>query len=498
MSPDLIWVKARNQGNWHWLSDTLRGTANTRYKLYSNSTNAEDTAPIYGQADSINDFGFVAGGGTHESNPLSDSNLLGTDYICYSWKAGGSKGTFNIDGEGRANASDVNMNVGAFNSSSYNTSQRWSDSLTVNTGSVSNATQAFNANLTNGADSSASTGSNDRTMTATIGLTLNNETVEVYPNHTYSGYYATIDGVDQPIQYFTTPNGFKTMGPFTGTLTSVTVTNGTESSSRPAGIRAIKVGGKILVDNNITPPNVPSVANTGCSVGTKQGFSITKFTTGSGTSGGATIAHGLNSKPDMYMYKPLSTSGEWVVVHKANYNRFGYLNATTHFRTINSQGGGTPADPTDKVLTLYDLGVTLASKDYICYAWSDVPGMQRFGRYEGSGVAGNYVYLGFRPALIWIKSYDSTSIENWGIIDSTRSYANPGNHTLATNLYEAESYFGDGSSVYGSSNKIDLVSDGFVLRETSGFGNTSGITFIYCAWAEKPQFNLYGGQSNAR
>ena len=156
MAADLIWVKARNQGNWHWLSDTLRGTANTRYKLYSNSTNAEDTAPIYGQADSINDFGFVAGGGTHESNPLSDSNLLGTDYICYSWKAGGSKGTFNIDGEGRANASDVNMNVGAFNSSSYNTSQRWSDSLTVNTGSVSNATQAFNANLTNGADSSLS------------------------------------------------------------------------------------------------------------------------------------------------------------------------------------------------------------------------------------------------------------------------------------------------------------------------------------------------------
>ena len=60
MAPDLIWVKTRNQTNWHWLTDTVRGAPN---KLYSNSTDAEDTAPQYGQA-SFYDFGFVAGGGT--------------------------------------------------------------------------------------------------------------------------------------------------------------------------------------------------------------------------------------------------------------------------------------------------------------------------------------------------------------------------------------------------------------------------------------------------
>ena len=87
MAPDLIWVKTRNQTNWHWLSDSLRGTADKRYKLYSNSPNAEDTAPIYGQADSFNDFGFVAGGGTNNAGEhLSDSNKSGTNYICYSWK----------------------------------------------------------------------------------------------------------------------------------------------------------------------------------------------------------------------------------------------------------------------------------------------------------------------------------------------------------------------------------------------------------------------------
>ena len=40
-------------------------------------------------------------------------------------KLGGNKNTFNIDDVGYANASDVNMNVGALNSSAYDKSQVW-------------------------------------------------------------------------------------------------------------------------------------------------------------------------------------------------------------------------------------------------------------------------------------------------------------------------------------------------------------------------------------
>ena len=139
-----------------------------------------------------------------------------------------------------------------------------------------------------------------------------------------------------------------------------------------------------------------------------------------------------------------------------------------------------------------------AHDNIIAYLWHDVPGLQKFGTYEGSGVAGNYVHLGFRSALIWIKNVDSTSIQKLGNCRLYRSYANVGNHTLATNLNNVESYYGDGSSVFGSGNKIDLLSDGFRLQETSGFGNTSGITFLYCAWAEAPSIDLYGGGANAR
>ena len=80
--PDLVWIKTRNQTNWHSLTDSVRGAPN---KLYSNSTNAEDTAPIYGQIDSLNSDGFTLGGGTDSSNPLSDSNQTGTSYVAWAW-----------------------------------------------------------------------------------------------------------------------------------------------------------------------------------------------------------------------------------------------------------------------------------------------------------------------------------------------------------------------------------------------------------------------------
>ena len=109
MAPDLIWVKTRNQTNWHWLTDTVRGAPN---KLYANSTNAEDTTPIYGQADSFTYKGWIAGGGTDGSNPLSDSNQTGTNYVCWCWKAGGNKNTFNVDDVGYASAAAAGLDGG--------------------------------------------------------------------------------------------------------------------------------------------------------------------------------------------------------------------------------------------------------------------------------------------------------------------------------------------------------------------------------------------------
>ena len=46
--------------------------------------------------------------------------------------------------------------------------------------------------------------------------------------------------------------------------------------------------------------------------------------------------------------------------------------------------------------------------------------------------------------------------------------------------------------------QIDFLSNGFRMNDASvTLNNSSGSTYIYCAWAEAPSFNLYGGSANA-
>ena len=46
--------------------------------------------------------GWIAGGGTDSSNPLSDSNQTGTNLFAGVGRAGGNKNTFNVDDVGYA------------------------------------------------------------------------------------------------------------------------------------------------------------------------------------------------------------------------------------------------------------------------------------------------------------------------------------------------------------------------------------------------------------
>jgi len=146
------------------------------------------------------------------------------------------------------------------------------------------------------------------------------------------------------------------------------------------------------------------------------------------------------------------------------------------------------------------LNVNQSGDDYIMYVWANITGVQKFGSYAANNSTnGPYVELGFKPAYVCIKSMTTSGTSrNWALVDSTRSYANVANHTLAWNLNDDESAFGTGASVFGNANMIDLLSNGFKIRDTGYWCNESGATYIYMAWAESPMHNLYGGQSNAR
>ena len=225
-----------------------------------------------------------------------------------------------------------------------------------------------------------------------------------------------------------------------------------------------------LTGGDITP--------TGASVGTKQGFSIIEFT-GSG-SGTPSIPHGLSEAPTFIIQKDTGTTTSWrVFAYDGSTWEIGNLNNTDTFVSA------TETAPTSSLF--YANGNGNAANTQIAYLWHDVPGLQKFGVYSGNSNAnGSYVELGFRPALLWLKRTDSTG--NWVILDTKRNPSNP----VTTSLYADTS----GQDYAPGQDWADILSNGFKIRATYGEVNVG--SYIYCAWAEAPSIDLYGGGANAR
>ena len=92
---------------------------------------------------------------------------------------------------------------------------------------------------------------------------------------------------------------------------------------------------------------------------------------------------------------------------------------------------------------------------------------------------------------------------NWLIDDTERNKFNgrvntstfaTNYSTLAINSDAFEPQSGAGTF---EGNYIDQLSNGFKLRSTGANSNASE-TYIYCAWAEAPSVDLFGGGANAR
>jgi hypothetical protein len=149
--------------------------------------------------------------------------------------------------------------------------------------------------------------------------------------------------------------------------------------------------------------------------------------------------------------------------------------------------------PTGPVIHLgTDSAINGNTTTMVCYSWHSVPGLQKFGKYTGNGNAdGPFVELGFKPAIVWVKRTDST--EQWYITDTERDTVNVTGKSLRAQTSAVE------ASVGGSNSATwDILSNGFKLRDSGVGSNASGGTYIYCAWAEAPSVNLYGGGANAR
>ena len=485
--PDLVWIKSRSFANNHHLFDSVRGPN----KILRSST--ADTESTVNVMTSFNNDGFTVA----ETGGNNATNDNASTFVAWTWKAGGNKNTFNIDDVGYANASDVNMSVGALNSSAYDQSQRWRDNITSSNGWNTSypVNNIFNGTFDGGGGAANNGGGGTITFTPPAAITVTKLELSIYSDVTLTlpdGTTQELTGVGSANRDVTVDigSGFS----FTGS-NSITI-------SRTSGfiyLERIKINGKELIDDDISL-NLPSIAPTGCSVGTKQGFSIVKFNSGT-ASGNQTIPHKLGNVPSFIIMKSTSNSYNWDIYHKGISNSENgrlILNTTAAFSTTYAPFGG--VDPTSSVFT-FNQGFYGNNVDSVAYLWCDVPGLQKFGSYENpSSSDGAFVELGFKPAILMYKCAvnisSSSGTGDWIIIDTTRSPVNnpSDNNTLALNVNNAE------DSYYSASQAaVDILSNGFKIRHpNSSPGGDPGRLYIYAAWAEAPSMNLYGAQANAR
>ena len=206
------------------------------------------------------------------------------------------------------------------------------------------------------------------------------------------------------------------------------------------------------------------------------GFSVATFT-GNGTAG-ATVGHGLGVAPSMIMFKERSTGTSGLVWHTGYGTNQGQqlIDSTA---AIYNPGNGlyfNSTYPSSTVVTLGTSGATNGSgSTYVLYSWAAVAGFSAFGSYTGNGSTdGPFVYTGFRPRFILVKS---TGASNWFLWDTARNAFNATTTPLFPNISSAEE---------GTLYPIDVLSNGFKLRGASGLGINESATYIYMAFAEHP------------
>ena len=213
------------------------------------------------------------------------------------------------------------------------------------------------------------------------------------------------------------------------------------------------------------------------------GFSILAYT-GNETSG-EKLAHGLGVKPDWILTKSRAADAPWGVYHKSLGATYGMILNDASAKDDDATAWN-DVEPDAVNLTLGSSINTNKSNTMVCYAFSEKQGFSKFGIYTGNGnVDGPFVYTGFKPAWLLRKRTDSTA-GTWLIHDSKRG--------LNSNYIRIRA---DINVVEDNGNEVDLLSNGFKIRETGGYGNASGSPYIYMAFAEEPLVTSTGVPATA-
>ena len=220
--------------------------------------------------------------------------------------------------------------------------------------------------------------------------------------------------------------------------------------------------------------NTSGTITSSVSANTTAGFSVVTYT---GTGSNATVGHGLGVAPSLVICKDRSAAQGWITYHiSSGATNYLVLNATTAATASSTAWNNTA--PTSSVFSVgANSGTGGLTDPYVAYCWAPVAGYSAFGSYTGNGSAdGPFIYTGFRPRYILIKS--SGSAQGWVLQDSSRQ---PYNYTLRNALFA-----NDSMAELNDAYPTDFLSNGFKIRNSGDGVNTSAVTYIYAAFAENP------------
>ena len=206
------------------------------------------------------------------------------------------------------------------------------------------------------------------------------------------------------------------------------------------------------------------------------GFSIVKIPTNAAEQ---TVGHGLTKAPELIFFKARSVASHWDIWYKdfTDYQAV-IMNSTSAVYTNGSLRTVYSTSSTTMGLGLQIIGSAYygVGNEMIAYCFHSVDGYSKVGSYTGNGSAdGTFVHCGFRPAYVMIKASDA--VEPWMIMDVTRHPYNENDAQIQANSSSIELNDGNG---------IDMLSNGFKIKSAIGNWGTSGITYIYLAFAEHP------------
>ena len=208
------------------------------------------------------------------------------------------------------------------------------------------------------------------------------------------------------------------------------------------------------------------------------GISIVKYT-GAGTT--STVGHGLGVAPEMIWVKRLDSSNGWIVWNDflQGNNRYLVLNTTAAQATNSTFFQETP--PTSSLFYVgNDDGVNGNTLDYIAYCFASKKGFQKVGTFNGNGDAdGTFVYTGFKPRFVIVKVIWATAgldfANHWFMFDSQLNGYNGDNEYLKCDTDEA---------ISSSTNRIDILSNGFKCRTSNDGVNSASGVYTYMAFGQ--------------